>query len=231
MDWSEETSDDSSGSVLFHSDFDSGTFDGWHLQSLEDRTSIVEPGAFGDGRAARFEVRDGDVEPQTGSERSELSGPTLEEGQDVYVRDTFRIPSGSSIGTSWQIVNQLHEEDWDRSPGLAVLLEPCPTLRIGAGDGSPTFVEKVPVEFDRWHDLVYRVKLSRDPEVGFVEAWLDGDRLELAHGETRIYGETLQRPSTYLKVGIYRDRDSTGTSLIEHDNITIATSLGAAVAD
>lgn len=224
--------DDSSGDpgeVVFRGDFESGTFDDdWYLQSLPERASITSPGAFGSDHGARFEVRDGDVEPDTGSERSEVSGPDVDEGQDLYFRDSFRIPSGSSIGTSWQIINQLHENDWDGSPGLAILLDPCPSLRIGAGDGSPTFVEDIPIQYDRWHDLVYRAKLSRNPDVGFIEAWLDGTPLKLANGQTRIYGQTLQTDSAYLKAGIYRGRASTGTSIVEHDNLIVATSLQAA---
>ncbi len=216
------------GQVLFRGDFESGTFEDWYVQSLSSRVGITSQGAFGSGHAARFEVRDGDVEPDTGSERSEVSGPDIDEGQDVYFRDTFRIPSGSSIGTSWQIINQLHEHDWDGSPGVAVFLDSGPSLRIGAGDGSPTFVEDIQIQYDRWHDLVYRANLSRDPKVGFVEAWLDGTPLELDNGQTRIYGQTLQTDSAYLKAGIYRGRASTGTSIVEHDNLTIATSLEAA---
>jgi hypothetical protein len=218
------------GDVLFRSDFESGDFEDWYVQSLRARATIVSPGAFGSDHAARFEVRDGDVEPDTGSERSEVSGPTVDEGQDLYFRDSFRVPGGSSIGTSWLIINQLHEHDWGGSPGIAVFLGDGPELRIGAGDGSPTFVDDVPIDFDRWHDLVYRVNLSQDPDVGFIEVWLDGNRLELDNGQTRIYGQTLQADSAYLKAGIYRGRSSTGTTVIEHDNLTIATTLEAAMA-
>lgn len=221
----------SGGEVLFHDGFESGTFDDWYVQALDRRATIVSPGAFDSDHAARFEVRDGDEEPDTGSERAEVSGPTVREGQELYVRDSFRIPSGSSIGTSWTIINQLHEEEWDGSPGLAVFLEPdpCPSLEIAAGGGSPTFVDDVPLEFDRWHDLVYRVKLSQDPDAGFVEAWLDGRRLRLSGGRARAEGQTLQGSRAYLKAGIYRS-GSTGTTVVEHDNITIATSLDAALA-
>jgi hypothetical protein len=217
------------GATLMRSDFESGSFDGWYVQSLRERATITPSGAFGSSRAARFEVRDGDIEPDTGSERSEisLSGQDLREGQDVYVRDALRIPRGSAIGDSWVIVNQLHESDWGGSPGIAVFVDSGPTIEIGSGDGDRRFLDSTPLQYDRWHDLIYRVNLSRDPAVGFVEVWLDGSPLTLANGETRIYGKTIQAARAYLKAGIYRGRSHGGTTVVEHDEIAIGTTLDA----
>lgn len=217
------------GEILFRSDFELGNFTGWYVQSLRERATVFAGGAFGSGHAARFEVRDGDVEPDTGDERSEvsLSNPRFDEGQELYFRDTIRVPQGTSIGSSYQIIQQLHEEDWDGSPGVAVFLKPGPSIKIGSGDGDRTFLDTTPIQYDRWHDLVYRVKLSRDPAVGFMEVWLDGVPQQLDNGQTRIYGETIQAARTYLKAGIYRGRSHTGTSVVEHDNLTVGTTLAA----
>ena len=64
-----------SGAMLFNGDFDSG-FKGWYVQSLSSRATLFSS-AFEGSQAARFEVRQGDVEPDTGSQRSEVSGPTF----------------------------------------------------------------------------------------------------------------------------------------------------------
>jgi Polysaccharide lyase len=206
--------------------FDAG-FNGWYVQSLDGRATTSASDPFEGSGAARFEVRDGDVEPDTGSERSEVSGPTFNEGEDLYIRDAIRIPSTNTYSVPWQIVQQLHEEDWGGSPGIAVFLEAGPILRIGGGDGSPRFWQSGVLEMDSWHDLIYRVMLSRDPNVGFVEVWLDGVQQTLLNGQLRAYGETIQAPQTYLKAGIYRSKSSTGTSIVEHDSIVIGTSLAA----
>lgn len=220
----------SSGTTLIRSDFEGGDFTGWYLQSLRHRATIVGNGAFDSSHAARFEVHEGDAEPDTGSERSEisLSGPDFGEGDDLYVRDVLRVPRGSAIEDSWLIVNQLHESDWGGSPGIAVFLGEGPSIEIGSGDGNREFLGRTPIEFDRWHDLVYRVNLSRDPGVGFVEVWLDGVQLTLANGQTRIYGQTIQAARAYLKAGIYRGSSNDGTTVVEHDDITVATSFEAA---
>jgi Polysaccharide lyase len=212
--------------VLFRGDFDSG-FGNWHIQSLSDRISLFSSGTFQGSQAARFEVQSGDVEPETGSQRSEVSGPTFKEGEDLYIRDAIRVPSGNTFSTPWQIIQQLHEEDWNGSPGVAVRLENNRVLELGAGDGSPTFWRGATLQSDRWYDLIYRVKLSQDSSTGFVEVWLDGVQQKLANGQMRIYGQTTQMPETYLKAGIYRSKTSTGTSIVEHDAIVVGTSYAA----
>ena len=212
-------------SSLFRGDFEAG-FNDWYVQSIPSRATLFSAGVFQGSNAARFEVRDGDIEPDTGSERSEVSGPTFDEGQDIYVRDAIRVPGATSFQGSWQIIQQLHETDWGGSPGIAVFLSSSRVLQLGAGAGSPTHWRSDQLQADRWYDLVYRIKLSRDPGVGFVEVWLDGVQQTLLNGQIRSYGQTIQTAHTYLKAGIYRARSSTGTSLVEHDNIVIGTSLG-----
>jgi hypothetical protein len=212
--------------VIFRGDFDNG-FSGWYVQSLSSRATLFSGGAFEGERAARFEVRDGDVEPDTGSERSEVSGPTFNEGQDLYIRDAIRVPGGNTYSAPWQIIQQLHEEDWGGSPGIAVFLDDNRTLKLGAGDSSPIYWQSAPLQTDRWYDLVYRVNLSRSSSAGFVEVWLDGFHQTMRNGEKRIHGQTIQTPQTYIKAGIYRSRSTTGTSIVEHDSIVVGTSLFA----
>jgi hypothetical protein len=212
--------------VLFKATFDAG-FGGWYVQSLNGRATTQTEDPFEGAQAARFEVRPGDVEPDTGSQRSEISGPTFNEGEDLYIRDAISVPAASTYEGPWQIIQQLHEENWNGSPGMAVFLDSKPSLRIGAGDGSPTYWTSSTLEKDRWYDLIYRVNLSQDASVGFVEVWLDGVHQTLANGQTRMYGQTIQTPQTYIKAGIYRSKSSTGTSIVEHDSIVVGTSLDA----
>lgn len=119
------------GSVLFRGDFENG-FEGWYVQSLPERISLVSSNVFEGTQAARFEVREGDVEPRTGSQRSEVSGPTFNEGQDLYINDAIRIPSANTFSTPWQIIQQLHEVNWSGSPGLAIFLDSNNSLKLAS---------------------------------------------------------------------------------------------------
>ncbi len=201
------------------------------MQSLSSRATLLTSGALQGSQAARFEVQAGDVEPDTGSQRSEVSGPTFKEGQDLYIRDAIRVPSGNTYSVPWQIVQQLHEEDWSGSPGMAVMLDNKHAIKLGSGDGARTFWQGPALQSDRWYDLVYRVNLSQDPGTGFVEVWLDGAQQSLVNGQTRVYGQTIQAAETYLKAGIYRSKSSTGTSIVEHDAIAVGTSYAAVMAN
>ncbi len=211
--------------TLFQSSFNS--FSGWYAQALPGRISLVSGSAYEGAGDARFEVRPGDVEPDTGSNRAELSGPTFNAGEDLYVRDAIRVPAANTFQGSWQIIQQLHETDWGGSPGIAVFLGADRSLTLGAGDGSPTFWHGPALAAERWYDLVYHVKLSSDPAVGFVEVWLDGVPQQLSNGQTKAFGPTIQTAHTYLKAGIYRGKASTGISVVEHDNVVVGTSLAA----
>jgi|GEM_PF-2268866 len=218
-----------SGNVLFNGNFDTG-FKGWYVQSLSSRATLFSSAAFQGTQAARFEVRDGDVEPDTGAERSEVSGPSFHEGQDLYIRDAIRVPSSNTYSAPWQIIEQLHEDNWGGSPGVALFLDNSRALTLGAGDGSPTFWEGPVLQSNRWYELVYHVSLSQASSTGFVEVWLDGVQQKLANGQTRIYGQTIQTTETYIKAGIYRAKASTGTSIVEHDAIVVGTSFAAVTA-
>ncbi len=221
-----ETAPEAAGGVDFRASLDSG-FAGWTIQALPGRISLVSGSAYEGASDARFEVRPGDVEPDTGSNRAELSGPTFNAGEDLYVRDAVRVPTANTFQGSWQIIQQLHETDWGGSPGIAVFLGADRSLTLGAGDGSPTFWHGPALAAERWYDLVYHVKLSSDPAVGFVEVWLNGVPQQLSNGQTKAFGPTIQTAHTYLKVGIYRGKASTGISVVEHDNVVVGTSLAA----
>ena len=216
------------GRVLFTESFESSELSGWHdVQSISSRVGLTSNRAFHGSQAARFEVRRGDVEPDTGSQRSEVSGPTFRAGQDLYILDAIRVPYGNTYSAPWQIVQQLHEEDWDGSPGIAVFLDNGRSLALGAGDGSPDYWRGAKLQPNRWYELTYRVRLSRSPKRGFVEVWLDGVKQTLLNGRARMYGRTIQAPRTYIKVGIYRSRSSRGISIVEHDAIAVGTTLAA----
>jgi len=218
------------GQLLFGSNFDSG-FGPWiDVQALPTRATISTAHPFAGSGAGRFEVQPGDIEPGTGDQRSEVSGPEFNDGENIYVRDEIRVPVGYTFQGPWQLINQLHEEDWSGSPGIATFLDSNRRIRFGAGDGFPSYWQGPQLEPERWYELVYRVNLSQDPSQGFVEVWFDGVQQVLSNGSTRMYGETIQTSQTYIKAGIYRSKESTGVTVIEHDNIAVGTGRGAVMA-
>ncbi|HEY1854950.1 MAG TPA: heparin lyase I family protein [Solirubrobacterales bacterium] len=209
------------GRVLFTSDLERGKFPEWYVQALPGRIRLVHHSPYEGHANARFEVRPGDVEPDTGSQRAELTGPTYHEGQDLYVRTAFRVPKQNTFHGPWELIQQFHDESDTGSPGTAVFLTSNRRLRVGAGDSSQIDWTSPVLQTERWYELVYRVNFSRDPHVGFVEVWLDGRRQRLGDGRFREYGETMHLPEAYLKTGIYRSKYSTGVSVVEDDSVIV----------
>lgn len=85
-----------------------------------------------------------------------------------------------------------------------------------------TFERIVP---GRWYDIVFHVKWSPDPKVGFVEVWVNGKHvLPLTHAATLYSGDTV-----YLKQG-YDGGGAPGQTTVYNDGTVIAGSRGAAFA-
>jgi Polysaccharide lyase len=214
------------GSIIWNNNFEGG-WNGSYVQSLVGRATISTAHPYEGSGAARFEVRPGDVEPDTGSERSEVVGPTFNEGQEIYIRDAIRLPASYTYQGSWELINQLHEAYWGGPPGVATMLDSNRRIDLQPGSGDFVFWRGPQLELERWYDLVYRIKLSQDPSQGFVEVWLDGVHQTMANGQTQMFQQTMQAAQTYFKAGIYRCGGSTGISVIEDDDIVIGTSLEA----
>ena len=191
------------GKVLFESGFD-GSFSPWYVQSLSYRATINTANPEMGSGSGRFEVQPGDREPDTGGQRSEVSGPTFKEGQSIYVRDDIRIPNGYSYQGPWQLIDQLHESNWGGSPGTATFLDPNRKISFDTGTNSIQFWRGPQLELERWNDLVFHVQLSQNPSEGYVEVWWNGVQQILTNGQTRMYAKTIQMPETYLKAGVFR---------------------------
>ena len=94
-------------STLDRGDFETADLSQWReRQCLPERVSVGSgrPDAFDGSHRARLEVRDGDEEPQTGSERCELVGPSLPHDEERWYRQAIYIPSSADppdIGPIW----------------------------------------------------------------------------------------------------------------------------------
>jgi Polysaccharide lyase/Ca-dependent carbohydrate-binding module xylan-binding len=110
----------------------------------------------------------------------------------------------------------------------------------------------VPMVLGRWVRWLVHVKFDTDPTSGFTATWYDPDglglrpippRLDLGKRVegNRIYTHTQKSPTdhpspacpetddcSHARIGIYRDPDVTGTSVVYHDGWTVARTRAAA---
>lgn len=211
------------GNRLFADGFERG-FSAWKLQARPERVGVIA-GRRG-RRAARFEVRAGEREPRTGSERAEvyLDNPTFRAGTTVVVRDSIRLGRdfvASEHFRSWRIVQQLHEVGIIGPPGLAVFVDPGPRFGLRSGTSRPRFWRSQTLQRGRWYRLTYAAHLSSDPRKGWVRVWLDGRPQPLLNGALVQYGTTLRAARAFLKVGLYRSPFFSDTSVVDHDAVSV----------
>jgi Polysaccharide lyase/Ca-dependent carbohydrate-binding module xylan-binding len=122
----------------------------------------------------------------------------------------------------------------------------------GCESGSMRSLWSVPMVLGRWVRWLVNVKFHTDPEVGYTATWYDPDglglrpivpRLDLGKPieGNRIYTHTQKSPTdhpdpacaatddcSHARIGIYRDPDVSGTSVIYHDGWTVARTRAAA---
>jgi hypothetical protein len=222
-------------STLDRGDFETGDLSQWReRQCLPERISVgrgrPEPpeGAF----RVRLEVRDGDVEPQTGSERCELVGPSLPHEGERWYRQSFYMPSEGDPPDSWQIISQWYS-NYGGSPPLALFQDMDLPMRFSLrhGDSSRLYWRSDELGRDEWHEIVVGVYFSESPSRGWVEVWLDGRQQTLENGRTRMRGQTRGATRGSFKTGIYRDPDSKVTSIEYVDDVSVGPSRESVMQD
>ncbi len=213
-----------------HKGFETGDFTGW-MQELARPYSgqvVTETVRCGD-YAARFEIREGDVQPLVIGYRAELHELLFyvaPMGSEQWYGFSTYIPPDWPELNNRTVISQFHAtpdpgEVW-RSPPLAVrytdgnLTVDCRTSAEpiqDANDGQVVELYTHPGSFQKgiWHDWIFHVRWSYE-NVGFVEAWLDGDQVIDYQGPIG-YNDFL---GVWFKWGIYRD-DHPVTQVLYHD--------------
>jgi MYXO-CTERM domain-containing protein len=70
-----------------------------------------------------------------------------------------------------------------------------------------------PIARNTWMTIVLRMKMSRDPAVGFIEFWFNGAKQKFSNGSERISANTFDAGRTLVKWGIYRGGQGPGDCL------------------
>jgi hypothetical protein len=208
-----------------HGGFEDGDLSQWrNSQCLSERISVgSRDPAASDGRyRVRVEVRDGDVEPETESERCELVGPRLPDERERWFRLAIYVPSAADPPDSWQIMSQWYSVS-EGSPPLALFNNKGLPMRwaLRNGDSTKNYWRSRKLTRNRWHELVVGVFLSQARSRGWVEVWLDGRRQTLRNGRKRMHVKTRGPVPGAFKTGIYRSPAATGTSIQYMDHYSV----------
>jgi hypothetical protein len=206
---------------LFKGDFETGNLSQWdYVQAIPGRVSVVTSSVSQGTYAGRFEVKEGDEEPDTLDERAEVeSGLRFKESDVRYFRILSRVSSWD-FG-HWGIVWQMHD-DGPGSPPLSLQLQDGSPkkLWLGHGEGEPAYWQATFPGLNTWFEVVIRVEFGVK---GSLRVWLNGVPQTMLNGKT-TYGEadTLGEAPGYDKLGIYRSSSSTGTAVVYHDDYRVS---------
>ena len=215
-----------SGTLLFVADAETGDASQWcYVHSAVPVGTVTSPVRAG-GFAFMAEVRD-DVLIYD-SERSEYAnGPgdcgrhRFREGDETWTAVSILPQADFPFFTHWSLVVQW-KEPFGGTPPQQVNLQDDVLAIVGVGSISPRprFNFSV-VQRGAWTDLLIHHRWSPDPNVGFVEVFVNGQlALPLTYAKTMENSNPL-----FLSVGHYRDLGwITGTSVLYFDEVRVGTS-------
>lgn len=178
--------------------------------------------ASGDGTGICCGARS-EIEPNIGQ---------LREDDDLYFGFSTLLGAGFPTDARWQVITQW-KNSGDGSPPLELSVENGEYLLSG-GAGHPGGTEPfrqaiAPAVAGVWVDWVMRIKFSADPNVGFVEVWHGDDRVlpRFSPPSGTMYPVSDGRPTSYLKVGYYRNPDISQPGTIYFDDWKVGTTRDA----
>jgi hypothetical protein len=191
--------------VLFHDDFASGSLEQWsdRQRAVKNRIVVVPAPSGRRGKAARFEVRQGDEGfPGDAGDRAELAWweSIAREGDRGVYRWSLFFPLALHRDRRWQDVVQWKNEGPGTPPLQLGIGGGC--LRLEAGDqlGHRT-LWRAPLEQGRWHDFALLVRWSADPRGGSLTLEHDGRRVL---DDVRL-ATLYEGAGNYFKLGLYRN--------------------------
>ncbi len=212
-----------SASSVWKGDFETGDISQWDRKQtvaadrLQVQTAIVREGKY----ALKTTVRQGDDPINASGNRNELLYMSLEPaGTELYYKWSTYFPASFPRSSTWQVFAQWHHMGPNGSPPLEFFIIDD-EMRMRAGGVSGPIVWRAPLERDRWHDFVLRVKWSPNAKVGFVELYKDG---KLAVPK-RFVATQFSGDVNYLKLGLYRNDSISQVGVVYHDGFEVATTL------
>jgi hypothetical protein len=178
-----------------------------------------------DGRphVARFEVRNGDVPPFGGGERSEVAEiPDAEvfSGDEVWLALDVKFPSDfPSVLDNWFMITQLHPSG-DFSPTVTLSVFSDDSIYLTNNQppgGGQDAVEIGPIVRGAWVRYLVHFMAGTTTGTGWGEVYQNGVLVVPQHARATL----VDGNEHYWKFGIYRSTAHTLTNVVYLDNLRI----------
>lgn len=205
-------------------DFETGDLSQWEMiqRVATDKIKVTQDPTRQGNYAARFEVGPhdniGDTDP-----RAELARSLGErEGEDRYYRWFTYFDEDFPTGYDEDFVTFTQWRALDESEAFTSFMVWGDEIELRR-DGTRW---STPLVKGVWHEFVYHVKWSPDPDEGYIELWYDGDHvLSPLHVRT-MAGSPGSAVGNYVKQGLYKE-EGMPTGVLYHDGFAAGTSLSA----
>lgn len=208
--------------LVWKGDYETGSLSQWPIvqKVASDRIQIAQDPTRQGKYAARFEVRPGDNIGNT-SPRAEVAAELHEqEGDERYYRwFTYFDPAfPTNFENSFITFTQWRSTNESGAYSSFMLWGDEIELRLDGTRWEAPLVKGV------WHEFIYHVKWSADPNVGFIELWYDGQLVMPKTAAKTMYGNPGGGIENYVKQGLYKS-DEIPTGVLYHDGFVSGTSL------
>jgi hypothetical protein len=231
--------------LLFSGNFESGDLDDWKFSGNSTTQIVNEPVRSGDYAVAMVVSPEDEVPYRSELVVNSKNGEFIEH-EEYWISLSFFIEDWGAVAPSWATIFQIHGRphqladgsgpDWSCEVGknpisistkgtelaLNVVVNPDQTQLPGkAAIATEVWSEKM--ELGVWQDWTFRYRSSAEAD-GIIEAWKDGKKVYEQYGANRYFLDNCNEPATpvtYLKVGIYRQKENTSVQKLFMDEVHI----------
>lgn len=237
------SSSTSTNAPSWNGDLSTNTFSQYaHLWSCPGGVSLTSNPTYGGQPSAAFTVNDNFTMSScpghvfTPNPASSLLSPGLfTNGTDAYVSFATMFPVGFPRITNWFQFAEFDGPPYGGSPTVGFDVS---GTNLGLWRDATHHFDNpwhAPIQYGKWENIVAHVKFSTNPQVGFVEIWLNGVQQHFTNGSTRLYYDTMLfgdnwdgHSSNFLNLNQYRGLfPSLGSVTIYHAAAKAGSSLAA----
>jgi hypothetical protein len=209
-------------------DAETGDKSQWAKQTVKEdsRIQVVTNQVTQGKYSYRVELRPGDN--PSGCRATLASGPSgkmgpvhlIRDGEEAFYGLSVYLPSATfSTLDKWRLVLQFKAYPDTGSPPISLnikgnnwLLNYRPTAT-----SSVLHKAKFPLTKDRWEKFMFNIKWSKDPKVGFIELYYNGDLVVPKFNTSTIHVKSGTPSINFVALGLYRDSSIKVTDVIYHD--------------
>lgn len=206
--------------TVWRGDFETGDTSQWSkTQAVSaDRLSVVSSPVREGQYALKATVRQGDDPIGASGNRNELVYFGNEAvGSEYYYKWSTLFPDDYPSEKTWQLFAQWHHFGCCGSPPLQFIVNGEQIMLAGVGKT----VWTAPLERGKWYDFIMHAKWSPDPAEGFLELWVNGEKVVPRMAVATMF----PNDTNYLKLGLYRNSTIAPVGVVYHDGFTMATAL------